>query len=373
MIALQRSDSYHSSDEEIVLFQGRRLVRDHLGASFDKQQNIGDNNFAELPPPRLNKHFSSRNCYPVFEEKGIISRHHSPDSGDNINNGDASIDDYIDNLREFDEFSSSKLLHVPNSKILDNQAEHSTDESLTIRTDPANHECDIGFTMNLNCTRNVGYKNQDASTYDLSKDDVLNHELISKLGDTDIVPASSKKQCYSDNENLSFAEEVCNQRLSSLAKSPRNSTSKQGRTRRNESMTEDWLLENLGNATEKLLSEREELIDNHDIPLSVDLNYINRKFDELNIVEPDLEASLRSQWRLDRSKKAKRKREREELRVMGMLGRKQKVKYKRSSKSTKQDLKKEMQLFLSSNEERFDLPINSTDLELTCSANHSRL
>ena len=346
----------------------------------NEQLKIGAYHLSELLPPGSEKHFSPDTCCHDFEEKDVFSKTNSIKSGGTTNDEKTAIDDYIENLREFNEPTLSELLLVPENKelalkpeVVDNQVERSSDKKLIDNTYPASYEYDIGSITNNNCAQNVGYKNMDVSMYDLSKGDVLSHEHINESNATHIIHDDNNKENCSDNYDTSFVEEVCNRRLSSSIKSLPKSPNMKGRSKRNQSKTEDWSLGDLTDPAEKPLSAREELVDNDGISFSDELDYIDRKFDELDVVDPDLEALLYSQWRLDRNKKARRKKEREELRVMGMLGGKQKMKYKESSNFIKQDLKREMQLFLSCNQERCGPPTEYTKFRLTFIVIHFHL
>lgn len=379
MPILQRSDAYPSSDEDVVLYQGRRFIQEHLAELLHEQIKTGDYHPSETLPLRNQKHLRSHDCLDVLEEKEVISDQSALESSRITNNPDTAIDDYIANIREFNKTNNSNLLSISDTEdialkteILNNHAEGPTNQKVINETHNINQIYDVGLTGNESCARRVGYRNQNQSTCDLGKYDFFSHNCVFESSSANVVLDSSKKQDCLDKDSTSFAEEIFNQPLSSFTGSMPKSLNKRGYSRKNQSIPEDWLLGDLRNPTTGLLSD-EELMDDDDIPLSADLDCIDHKFDELDLVDPDLEAMLYSQWRLDRSKKARRKKEREELRAMGMIGRKHKRRHKESSNFTKQDLKKEVQLFLSSNEERFSPTGNYFNRGLTRVVNHSHL
>ena len=73
----------------------------------------------------------------------------------------------------------------------------------------------------------------------------------------------------------------------------------------------------------------------------------------MDLSDSNLEAKLKFQWRLDRTKKAIRKKEREELRLLGRIGKGQKGKYEKIKNQVSIDIEKEIDKLLCSTSERY--------------------
>ena len=131
---------------------------------------------------------------------------------------------------------------------------------------------------------------------------------------------------------------------------------KRGRceTKRDRS-NQDWPVQGVGiGKAENSLSDEVELADNAKNSPTIALGWTENGYDQLDMSDSDLEATLVSQWKLDRNKKSIRKKEREELRKLGLLGRKSKIKNIKKKSFPKSGLQQEVQLFLSSSKQRFD-------------------
>ena len=445
---LKLSDPLNSSDEDLVLYQGRDLNHRETERLSNGTHQIKEDHSSESLSPRSVEEIHTCDLSNNNEMIDLTVGQHSPNTESSHQNQDIAVRDHVKIPRNFTELDSSRLpfpndslelasisshgnirsdwhsyrvidednlqnqFHIqaqflptlsatsreasqhqlkryskrsqfqdvqalseelkdPTGDTVDDQANRCDDRALPNVTSPALCEFNVGLNTDKNDTQKVKYSglNENATVHINDKNLPTAYINATNISDGDAGISSNKDYSYSDNDNLYFPIE----RHDGNQFPSEYSLRYQGRINaRVENVNGCWLFrEYLVETAGKSSSCQMGLVGNDEPFPNVDLGLVERKSDKLDKSDSDLEAMLLSQWELDRSKKAIRKKEREELRLSGMLGRKKKIKYKEKRSFTKLGLNKEIQLFLSSTDERYNLSVFFVS-RLICIANHFR-